>query len=341
VSQVAVVSYRLGGSDGVSIEAAKWVTALELLGHDVVTVAGDGVADVVLPGLAMRATSPLASHDVEQALQGADVVIVENVVSLPLNLSARDVLYEILKDRPALFHHHDLAWQRPEWLDAPAPRDRATWRHVTINERSREELAARGVAATTIYNAFDCHPPRGRREVTRRSLGIEDERLVVFPSRAIPRKNVAGALALAGALDAVLWLLGDAEDGYGATLEGLLDESPVRTRRGLPPGVDVHDAYAAADLVVVASTWEGFGNPVLESVTHRRPLAVYPYPVLREIRAFGFDFFDLDDATAIGNFLDEPDEKRFDHNAAIALEHFNVASLPERLAPVLREVGVE
>ncbi len=50
---VAIVSFRLGGGDGVSIEAAKWARAFAALGHRVVTVAGSGVADVVIPGLGL------------------------------------------------------------------------------------------------------------------------------------------------------------------------------------------------------------------------------------------------------------------------------------------------
>src|SRR5271165_7558460 len=52
---VAVVSYRLGGEDGVSIEAAKWAWAFRQLGFDVTTVAGSGDADLVLSGLAADA----------------------------------------------------------------------------------------------------------------------------------------------------------------------------------------------------------------------------------------------------------------------------------------------
>jgi glycosyltransferase involved in cell wall biosynthesis len=140
---------------------------------------------------------------------------------------------------------------------------------------------------------------------------------------------------LAEELEAVLWLLGPAEDGYGPELEKLIRASRVDVRRGLPDGFDIHDAYAASDLVVMPSTWEGFGNPVLESVTHRRPLAVFPYPVLEEIRAFGFRFFDLSDVAGVDAFLNERDIALLEHNRALARQYFNVADLPGRLAPLL------
>jgi glycosyltransferase involved in cell wall biosynthesis len=335
MGRLVVVSFRLGSTDGVSIEAAKWIGALRELGHHVTSVAGSGVADEIVPGLAIRDERPLDEHQLEAALKGADVVVVENMMSLPLNVAARDALSRILDERAALIHDHDLAWQRPEWRDEAAPVDRPWWRHVTINELSRQELAERAISATTIYNTFDITPPPGGREATRNDLEVSDERLLLHPSRAIPRKNVAGALQLAVELDATLWLLGPAEDGFEEELEHIVRGARVAVRRGALPNRDIHDAYAASDLVVMPSTWEGFGNPVLESVTHRRALAVYPYPVLEEIRSFGFQFFDLSDVEEIDRFLAAPDEAMWDNNLDIARAHFNVADLPARLAPLL------
>ena len=84
-------------------------------------------------------------------------------------------------------------------------------------------------------------------------------------------------------------MLGPSEDGYEAELDRLLARTTCQCLRGLLAG-DVHDAYAASDLVVMPSTWEGFGNPVLESVTHddHSPFLWYPSP--SEIAAYGFDF---------------------------------------------------
>jgi len=340
MARIALVSFRLGGTDGVAIESAKWIAALETLGHRVHTVAGDGVADVIIPSLAIDSARATPVAAMENALHEADLVIVENLASLPLNLDARDVLYHVLANRPALFHHHDLPWQRPHLAQLEGPRTAPLWRHVTINELSRLELLERGIDAVTIMNSFDCEPPRGRRDSTRLALEIESRTLVVMPSRALPRKNVEGALALCDALDATFWLLGPAEDGYEETLEKLIASANVDVRRGLPNGFDVHDAYAASDLVVMPSTWEGFGNPVLESVTHRRPLALYPYPVACEIRDYGFRFFDLGEITAIQAFLKNPDYDLYAHNLSIALEHFNVATLPSRLSELLNSMDI-
>lgn len=332
MSRVAVVSFRLGLSDGVSIEAAKWINALRAIGHDVRTVAGEGPVDVTLPELALRATGPTNVGQLREALDGCDVVIVENLASLPLNLHAREALYEVLDDRDALFHHHDLPWQRAHLAHLEGPRDAPRWRHVTINHRSAEELRARGIEATTIYNHFDCDPPRGRRDETRAALGVDDERVVLLPTRALPRKNVPAALALAEQLGAVFWLLGPAEDGYDDELETLLAHATTTVRQGLPEGASVHDAYAACDLVVLASTWEGFGNPTIESVTHQRPLALYPYPVSEELRTLGLRFYDLDDLEGLRHEWERPDTFRMQNNLDVVRAHLNLTNLGTILA---------
>ena len=335
--RVAQVSFRLGGVDGVSIEAAKWKAALESLGHDVVTIAGEGPVDRLLPGLAIGASEPPTLAALIDAVADADLVIVENLLSLPLNPEARLVCATALAGRRAILHHHDLPWQREQLAHLGGPPNDPAWRHVTINERSRLELNERGIEAITIYNAFDLEPPAGQREQTRAKLDVLDERLVLLPSRAIARKNVAGALELASALGAVLWLLGPPEDGYDDELDGLLGASDVAVRRG--PVGSIHDAYAAADLVVLPSTWEGFGNATLESVTHRRPLAVYPYPVLAELRALGLSLLDLGDLDGIRAELAKPDVTRREANLAVARAHFNLADLPRRLATLLGDPG--
>ena len=312
--------------------------------------------DHLLPGLSIGAEEPPSRHDLASALDGADLVVVENLCSLPLNPAAASAVAEALAGRPALLHHHDLPWQRPQFAGHPPPPTDDRWSHVTINELSRLELAGRGIAATTVYNAFEIPRPGAaagseaadaRRRAVRRSLGLtDDERLVLQPTRALPRKNIAGGLAVATRLGATYWLLGPAEDGYGPELEALVTSADCPVLLGAPTTVDprtddpltIDDAYLACDVVTLPSTWEGFGNPSIESVAHRRPLAIGPYPVAAELAAFGFVWFALDETDRLRAWLEAPDDALLEHNLAVASAHFSTRDLPGRIAAVLPDL---
>jgi glycosyltransferase involved in cell wall biosynthesis len=99
------------------------------------------------------------------------------------------------------------------------------------------------------------------------------------------------------------------------------------------------DAYAACDVVVLGSTWEGFGNPAIESAVHRRPLAIGTYPVAAELAAFGFRWFAHDDPGSVSDFLDAPDESMLEHNHVTARTHFALRDLPGRIEEVFEAVG--
>ena len=337
---VAFVSFRLGRHDGVSVVAATWARVLGDLGWDTTTVAGDGPVDHLVPGLAIGADAPPDPDDVDTALRGADLLVVENLCTIPLNLPAARVVAERLRGRPALLHHHDPPWQRAAWAHVTElpPHDPA-WRHVTINHLTEAEMAQRGIAATTIYNGFDVDEAPGDRIATRVALDVRPrDRLLLHPVRAIARKDVPAAVRLAEALEATYWLLGPAEDGYDDELADVLRSAGCEVLHRPSPG-SMADAYAACDVVAFPSTWEGFGNPPIEAAIHRRPVAVGPYPVADELRSLGFRWFDPAAPGALDELLRRPDERLHDHNQALARQHFGLDRLRHDLAALLDEAG--
>ena len=334
----AFVSFRFGMTDGVSIVARRWMEIVASFGFEVVTVAGEGPVDRKVPGLAIDAAAPPTDAEVAEALADADLVVVENLCTIPLNVPAALVVARVLAGRPALMHHHDPPWHRERYAHVTElPVDDAAWRHVTINGGTAAEMAARGFDTAVIYNGFERSGP-GDRRAARRWLGVDEGEVVVaHPVRAIERKNVPAAIALAEGLDATYWLLGPAEEGYGPTLDSLLAAARCRViHRACEVEADI---YAAADVVAFPSTWEGFGNPPLEAALHRRPAAVGHYPFAAELRGLGFRWFDPDDVAGVAAFLSAPDESMLDTNERLAREHFSLGRVRDQLHALFVDAG--
>jgi mannosylglucosylglycerate synthase len=311
---------------------------LDRLGWRTVTVAGAG-ADVVLPDLAWPApggapTTRGFEAQLAEALGDADLLVAENILGLPLNPRATAALANVARGRPLVARHHDLPWHRPDTGHLSVPDDPA-WARVVTSDLARRELAERGTDAIVMRNRFDPAPVPGDRSTTRERLGVE-RLLVVQPTRAVARKNVAGGIRLAESLGGEYWLTGPAEDGYRPELERLLAAASVPVHRGLD-GMSLADAYAAADVVALPSTWEGFGNPAVEGSAHGRPVVVGSYPVAGELRDLGFRWGDLAETTAAGRVPD----RDFDlsHNKAIVARHLDLADLPGELGSLLGSRG--
>jgi glycosyltransferase involved in cell wall biosynthesis len=335
----AFLSFRLGLTDGVSVVAEHWMAAFRSFGFDVESVAGEGPVDRCVPELAIGATRAPSLGSVTDALIDADLVVVENLLTIPMNLPAARVVAGVLRGRPALLHHHDPPWQRERYRHVTElPVHDAAWRHVVINRTTAAEMQARGIRADVVYNGFDVSPPPGHRDTTRRALGVDaSELLVVHPVRAIERKGVPDAIALAERLGATYWLTGPAEEDYGPTLDRLLAGARCPVIHRSWPNVD--DVYAAADLVAFPSTWEGFGNPPIEASIRERPVVVGRYPVAEELAELGFRWFDTGDHPSIEGFVRHPDAELLRHNQMIAGRHFSLETMSARLRALLDEAG--
>lgn len=354
--RVAFVSFRFGATDGVSVVARTWMEVLHRRGDEVLTVTGGPTEATPYPNrvvaglglddqlLAEQIEGPLA-----EAVADVDLVVVENLLTIPINLAASRAAAGVLTGRPALVHHHDPPWHRERFAHiTELPADDPAWRHVAITHLLAGELAERGIDAAVIHNAFPPPPPRrpqdraALRATVRRAVGLDDHEVVVaHPVRAIERKNLPAAVGLAEELGATYWLLGPPEEGYERELELLL--AAARCRVVHHPWPDAEGIYAAADHIVFPSTWEGFGNPPIEAALHRRTVTVGDYPVAAELRSYGFDWFATDDVEGVRAALEHPESAaavaRLDRNERIAREHFGLDHMAALLTATLDGAG--
>ncbi|MEK7817581.1 MAG: hypothetical protein AAB281_04925, partial [Actinomycetota bacterium] len=184
MTRVVFLSFRLKAQDGVSVETEKWIEIFREWDCEVHRVAGHipnaGANDHVLPALNFR--NPQIETFTQKVFSGgkasecegellqlaeavqtglyevldelaADVVILENVLSLPLNIPLAISLCRYLEDRgtPSIAVHHDFFWQDKSYSNCSLdgfltryfPPPLPNIKHVTINEFSREELYQR------------------------------------------------------------------------------------------------------------------------------------------------------------------------------------------------------
>ena len=253
-------------------------------------------------------------------------------------LAARTVS-QALAGRPAILHHHDPPWQSKQFASiTELPTHDQCWQHVVINRLTAEQFAQRGLLTTMIYNGFDTHHPEGDRAAMRAKLQVDDETLLIaHPVKAIPRKNIPKAITIAETLGGTYWLTGEAEESYATTLNQLLTDARCRVVR--QPVSRIPDIYAAADLVVFPSIWEGFGNPPVEAAVWQRPCVVGSYPVAKELTNFGFRWFSPDRLDKVRAFLNCPDTDLLDKNQAIAQQHFSLERVQKDLIALLDNAG--
>jgi hypothetical protein len=137
---------------------------------------------------------------------GLEILIVENAVTIPLNLPLGLAITEFIAETgfPAIAHHHDFHWERQrfqvncvgDYLAAAFPPTLPSIRHVVINSIQAQQIASRyGVTSRVIPNVmdFDSPPPApdSYTETVRADFGIESgEYFFLQPTRVIQRKGI-------------------------------------------------------------------------------------------------------------------------------------------------------
>lgn len=241
--RIGIISTRINGTDGVSLEVRKWSTILRQLGHELYYCAGELEEDLkgrLVPRmhfqheeiLAVQAEIFCESCEETRVRKGInrlrdylyaevrtfikeffiELLIVENALSIPMNVPLGMALADLIRDMnmPVIAHHHDFGWERKRfaasWMQAEVkevfPPVSDTIHHVVINSPAQGELLRqRSLHAEVIPNIFDFtnfqYGLNAENIGFRRALDLSDEDwLILQPTRIIPRKGIEHAVDL-------------------------------------------------------------------------------------------------------------------------------------------------
>lgn len=339
-----IISFRYSNHDGVTKVAEFWRQALDDLGFDTLMIAGDGKGDRLVPGISGIATEPVSSADIRDALSDCDIVIAENILSLPINLPACLAIMEILKGRKTILHHHDMPWQRYQHGHIRSlPADDPMWEHVVINDFTKSQVEALGIQATRIYNPTNTAPGAGDRYGTRDLIGIDENTLLVaHPTRSTRIKNVSAAVSFTEKMGGTYWCVGPPEEDYGDRRAAIFEDADceIITMSNTLLGNPEDDMYAASDIIIFPSFWESFGLPPVEASAHGVPCAVGDYPIAEELRKLGLRWFYPWETGEIKDFFADPADISFlETNRQVVQEHFSFEKISGQIAKLLERRG--
>jgi len=192
--------------------------------------------------------------------------------------------------------------------------------HVTINSFAQQDLAHRkGCPSILVPNVLDFEQPLppsdDYADDFREQIGLSPgDALVLQPTRVVPRKGIEQAITLLATIGDSSYKLvvthqaGDEGLDYQDSLVHLarsagVDLRFVAGRIGDTRGIDeegrkryaLKDVYPHADLVTYFSTYEGFGNALLEAFYFRKPVVGNRYSIfIADIEPRGFDVITTD-----------------------------------------------
>ena len=341
------------------------------------------------------ARTPLVSHRIRELraylketlydfLRKFDIklMVLENALAIPMHIPLGLALAELMSEThmPAIGHHHDFYWERTrysvnavnDYLDMAFPPRDYDLQHVVINQAAQEELARRkAISSMVIPNVLDFeNPPKpfdAYAADVRAEIGLApDDKLILQPTRVIPRKGIGHAINLVQILGNPKYKLvvsheaGDEGPEYKDMLAGFARRSGVdlrfivtrvaETRRVNADGTKTFtlwDIYPHADFVTYPSMYEGFGNAFLEAVYFKKPILVNRYDVFaRDIEPRGFrvpiieGYLTPQIVNEVRHIIEDSDYRQamVKHNYAVASRYYSYAVLRRGLRTLITNV---
>ncbi|RLF28738.1 MAG: glycosyltransferase family 1 protein [Thermoplasmata archaeon] len=351
---IGFISTRIAGTDGVSLEIGKWADILERNGFSCYYFAGEldrrqsrsflvekahfkhpDIESLTKKCFGTTIRKRETTNEIQKLKEylkekiyefveifDIDLIIPENVLSIPLNIPLGLALTEFIAETgmPTIVHHHDFYWERDkflvnavnDYLTLAFPPDLPSIKHVVINSLASKELSHRkGISNTIIPNVYDfANPPDDNVDCSKifKKIGLKDNDLFILqPTRILPRKQIERAIEIVHYLRlknptlVISHGVGYQEDEYKKKIERYAKKLGVKlafisklvkvdaSQTG-DKFFTMADIYKCADLVTYPSSYEGFGNAFLEAIYYKKPIVVNRYSIyITDIEPKGFD----------------------------------------------------
>jgi glycosyltransferase involved in cell wall biosynthesis len=311
-----------------------------------------------------------------------EILIVENALCIPMNIPLGVAITQFIAETgfPTIAHHHDFYWERDrysvnavqDFLDMSFPPSLPSIQHTTINSFAQSDLSRRkGESSILVPNVLDFEkPPPEPDEYAahfRDDVGLAPDDIVFLqPTRVVPRKGIEHSIALVAALNnpqcklVVSHDAGDEGHDYQMALQELADHEGVDLRfvsdrvgdeRELDEAgqriYTLADAYSQSDFITYPSTYEGFGNALLEAFYFRKPVLVNRYSIfIADIEPKGYNVITMNGFLTkkvidhVQKVMDDDEyrEGMVDHNYELSKAFFSYTVLRRKLRSLITSI---
>jgi hypothetical protein len=358
-SRIGFIASHINGIDQVNRESEVWRDVLTEMGHECFYFTGESIQPeertVLIPEIDWRHPDiELINHELAslarrssktsgmiQALRfhikqhlyqfiqtfDINILIVENALSLPLNIPLGLALTEVIAETGivTLARHHDFAWEQPQYLCSPAedyirssfPPKLPSIQHIVATDFHAQDLALRiGVQAQTIpfvrnFQQSYSYQPLSAEDCVKGFDIASDHLVVLSTSPLVPSSRIEMTLALIARMrepadliigshpargdQSYLRHLQETADLLSIHIHLVGDRLQASMGDGEKTMITLAQCYRGTSFVAAMGTTQSALAESIEAIYHRCPVITPIHNITQwELRERGFQLLWLD-----------------------------------------------